>query len=63
MKNANEILKENPVFIKDLLSKYGEDKVKHLIWLGQVEVINHVAVNDEQKLELLKQVRWVDFLE
>lgn len=56
MKNADRILKENPLLIGDMMKKGAAKRVKYLIWLGQVEVINYLAVNNAEKLELLKEI-------
>lgn len=57
IKSASQILKENPIPMQDLFKSGIEDKIIRLIRLGQVEVINCVAVNEEHKLKLLREIR------
>lgn len=57
MKNAIEILKNQNITIKDLLSDKAEEKIVNYGWKCMVEIVNEMAINNEQKAKILRQIR------
>lgn len=57
MKNSQQLLKEQNLSVKDLLSEDADEKLIYYGWKCQVEIINEMAANEAQKLQMLRRIK------
>lgn len=57
MKNSQQILKEQNLTVKDLLSEDADEKLIYYGWRCQVEIINEMAANEAEKLKFLRLIK------
>lgn len=57
MRNSKQVLKEQNLTTNDLLSEGADEKLIYFGWKCQVEIINEMAVNEAQKIGMLRRIK------